>query len=135
MTFFEWRDDYNVGVRVVDEQHRRLVNLVDELYEAMKAGKGSEGAMRVLKGLVEYTKTHFRTEEEFMKNYSYTGLLVHKREHDYLTRQTEELLSQAEKGKLTVPLETAKFLKEWLTTHILETDKKLGKYLVAKGLT
>ncbi len=134
MAFFEWREDYKVGVKLVDQQHRRLVGLVEELYEAMKAGKGSEGARRVLKGLVDYTRTHFRTEEEFMKNHSYPGLLAHKREHDDLARQAEELLSQVERGKLTVPLETGKFLKEWLATHIMETDKKLGKYLNAKGL-
>lgn len=134
MAFFEWKDEYGVGVRVVDQQHKRLVSLVDELYEAMKRGNGSKGAERVLRGLVDYTKTHFRTEEEFMKSHSYPGLLAHKREHDDLARQAEELLSQVEQGKLTVPLETSKFLKQWLAGHILETDKKLGRYLTAKGL-
>lgn len=135
MAFFQWKDDYQVGVMVMDQQHKRLVRLVDELHEAMKAGKGSAGARRVLEGLVDYTKTHFRTEEEFMQKHSYPGTLAHKREHEDLTNQAEDLLAQSEKGKLTVPIEVARFLKEWLTTHILGTDKKLGKYLVEKGVS
>ncbi len=134
MAFFDWKDEYRVGVKQVDQQHRKLVNLVDELYEAMKMGKGSEGARRVLRGLVDYTKTHFRTEEEFMKTHSYPGLLAHKREHEDLAKQAEELLYQVETGKLSVPIETGKFLKEWLSTHILGTDKKLGIYLMGKGI-
>ncbi|MGQ9655754.1 MAG: bacteriohemerythrin [Thermodesulfobacteriota bacterium] len=135
MAFFEWKDDYAVGVRVMDQQHKRLVGLVDELHQAMRAGKGSEGARKVLKGLVDYTMTHFRTEEEFMEKHSYPGFLAHKREHDDLTVQAKDLLAQSERGKLTVPIEAGKFLKDWLATHILGTDKKLGKYLVAKGLS
>lgn len=133
MPFFEWKEDYGVGIRVVDQQHRRLVSLVDELYEAMKAGKGSQGARRVLNGLVDYTKTHFRTEEEFMKAHSYPGFLAHKKEHDDLANQAEELLFQVEHGKLTVPMETGKFLKDWLAGHIMGTDKKLGRFLTARG--
>lgn len=135
MAFFEWKDDYKVGVRVMDQQHKRLVGLLNELHEAMGAGKGSEGARRVLKGLVDYTRTHFRTEEEFMEKHSYPGFLAHKKAHEDLTEQAEDLLAQSEKGKLTVPIEAGKFLKDWLATHILGTDKKLGKYLVAKGLS
>lgn len=134
MAFFDWKDDYKVGVKVVDQQHRRLVSLVDELYEAMKSGKGSDGAKKVLRGLVDYTKSHFRTEEEFMKSHSYPGMLAHKREHEDLARQAEDLLSQVEQGKLTVPIETGKFLKDWLTVHIMGTDKKLGAFLTSRGL-
>jgi len=134
MAFFEWKDEYRVGVKVVDQQHRRLVNLVEELYEAMKMGKGSDGAKRVLKGLVDYTKSHFRTEEEFMKASSYPGFLAHKKEHEDLAVQAEELLYQVEKGKLSVPIETGRFLKDWLSNHIMETDRKLGLFLTKKGL-
>ncbi len=135
MGFFEWRDEYRVGVKLVDQQHRKLVSLVDELHEAMKSGKGSEGARRVLRGLVDYTKTHFQTEEDYMKTHSYPNFQSHKKAHEDLAKQAEELLLQVENGKLTVPIETSKFLKDWLDTHILVTDKKMGNFLVGKGLT
>ena len=58
MSFFEWKDDYSVGIDKIDKQHRKLVGYLNELYESMKAGKGKGTLGAVLKGLVEYTKNH-----------------------------------------------------------------------------
>lgn len=134
MAFFQWKDTYSVGIKVMDNQHKRLVSLVEELFQAMQAGRGSDGAGKVLRGLVEYTKTHFRTEEDLMEAHKYPGLLAHRKEHLDLTAQALRLLESSDKGRLTVPLETGKFLKEWLETHILGSDKKLGGYLVRCGV-
>jgi hemerythrin len=134
MGFFDWRQDYSVGVRVIDQQHKRLVFLINELFQAMQTGKGSQSTGEVLKGLVDYTRSHFRTEEDLMKTHGYPGFLAHKKEHDDLTGQAVELLRESQEGRLTVALDTSRFLKEWLATHILGTDKRLGGYLTRKGV-
>jgi hemerythrin len=135
MGFFEWKDDYSVGVKVMDQQHKRLVALVNELFEAMQRGSGNQGAAKVLRGLLDYTRTHFRTEEDLMKAHSYPGFVAHKKQHDDLTEQTMDLSKAAQEGRLTVAIDTSKFLKEWLATHIMGSDKLLGTYLQRKGVS
>lgn len=71
MAFFEWKNEYSVGIAKIDGQHKALVGFLNELFEAMRAGKGKDALDAVMKNLVEYTKTHFATEENFMKQYKY----------------------------------------------------------------
>ncbi len=118
----------------MDQQHKRLVALVNELFEAMQRGSGNQGAAKVLRGLLDYTRTHFRTEEDLMKAHSYPGFVAHKKQHDDLTEQTMDLSKAAQEGRLTVAIDTSKFLKEWLATHIMGSDKLLGTYLQRKGV-
>lgn len=134
MAFMEWKDDYSVGVNVIDQQHRKLVWLVNELYEAMRAGRASEAVGDVLKGLIQYTVVHFDTEEKYMQAHSYPYSLGHKREHEDFKIRAQDFNRQFQNGKLTVPLETSRFLKEWLDMHILGTDKRLGAFLGRKGV-
>ena len=66
MAFFDWKENYSVGIAKLDDQHKKLVSFLNDLYSAMKAGKGTDVLDEVLKGMVAYTKTHFVTEENLM---------------------------------------------------------------------
>jgi hemerythrin len=134
MSFFEWNNTYSVNISIIDEQHKRLISLLNELFEAMQAGKGKELLGKTLDGLVDYTRMHFGTEEKLMVEYDYPEQWRHKKEHNDLTRQVVELQIDYNAGKtqLTVPL--SNFLKTWLADHILGTDKRFGAFLITKGL-
>jgi hemerythrin len=134
MAFFEWKNDYSVGIAKIDDQHKALVGFLNELYEAMKAGKGKKTLDAVMINLVEYTKTHFASEESFMKLYDYPGFEVHKQKHDKMAGHVLELKQQFDSGKLTNPMLITTFLKEWLSKHIMGTDKAYGPFLNAKGV-
>jgi hemerythrin len=134
MAFFEWKNDYSVGIARIDDQHKALVGFLNELYEAMKAGKGKETLDAVMINLVEYTKTHFASEESFMKLYNYPDFEVHKQKHDKMAGHVLELKQQFDSGKLTNPMLITTFLKEWLSKHIMGTDKAYGPFLNAKGV-
>lgn len=71
MAFFEWQSSYQTGIARIDGQHRKLVDHLNELYDAMKAGQGRDALERILKGLLNSTKTHFAAEEGLMKRYRY----------------------------------------------------------------
>jgi hemerythrin-like metal-binding protein len=133
MAFFDWKDDYSVGIKKLDDQHRNLVRLLNELYDAMHSGKGKEVLGKVLNELVAYTKTHFASEEALMKMYDYPGYADHRQKHEKMTQHVYSLVEKFEAGEITSPIQISNFLKDWLSKHILQTDKAYGPYLTGKG--
>ena len=134
MTFFEWKDSYQTGIRKIDDQHRRLVDYLNELYDAMKAGKGKDALESVFKGLLDYTKTHFAAEEGMMKLYRYPDYQAHKDVHEKLTAHVQHLYRQFQAGSIASPIQITNFLKDWLNKHILGTDQKYAPFLKTKGV-
>ncbi len=134
MAFFEWKNDYSVGISKIDEQHKALVGFLNELYDAMQAGKGKDVLDSVLTNLVAYTKTHFATEESFFKLYKYPDYQVHKDKHDKLAAYVLELKQKFDSGQISNPIQITNFLKDWLTKHIMGTDKLYMPFLIAKGV-
>ena len=134
MGLFEWEDSYSVGIKRIDEQHKKLGGYLNDLYESMKAGKGKETLGEVLKQLVEYTTTHFATEESLLKLYKYPGFEDHEQKHQKMTEYVLKLNRKFESGELANPIQITNFLKEWLAKHIMETDKLYGPYLNGKGV-
>jgi hemerythrin len=134
MALFEWKNDYSVGIAKIDEQHMEIVVFLNELYDSMKAGKGKDTLNAVLKSLMEYTRTHFTTEESLMKLYAYPDYEAHKQKHEKMTQHVLELKKQYDFGQISSPIQIANFLKDWLTKHIQGTDKSYGPFFNAKGV-
>lgn len=134
MAIFEWKNDYSVGISEIDEQHKALVGFLNDSYEAMKAGKGKDTLDSVLKNLVEYTQIHFATEENLMKKHRFPDYETHKEKHEKMTARVMELKHQFDSGKISSPIQITNFLKDWLSKHIMVTDKAYGPFLNAKGI-
>ncbi len=134
MAFINWSDDLSTGIKAFDEQHKKLIGLVNDLHSSMTQGKGRDVLNRILADLVNYTKTHFASEEEMMTRHKYMGYLKHKIEHDRLTGQAGELLKKSESGEPVMSVQVMDFLKGWLENHILKTDKQYGPYLNGKAV-
>jgi len=134
MALIDWNDDLSVNIKEVDQEHKKLINLINSLHSAMGSGQGKKAMGPVLAGLVDYTKTHFAFEEQLMRKNRYPGYLNHKSLHDSLTEQVVELNNKYQEGKTLVTVEVLAFLKDWLTNHIKTVDKKYGPYLNAKGV-
>ncbi len=134
MAFFGWKDEYSVGIKKFDEQHKRIVGYLNELYEAMKGGKGKDALGEVLTGLLEYTRTHFLAEESLMKLYDYPGLDEHRMKHEKMANHVAVLAGKYKSGELTSPIQITNFLKDWLGKHIMKTDKEYAPFLKSKGV-
>jgi len=134
MAFMTWDNSLSVNIKKIDEQHKQLVAMVNDLHSAMGAGKGKEVMGSVLAGLVEYTKSHFATEEELLQKHLYPGYLAHKAAHDALTRQVADVMKKFQDGQPIVTVEVMVFLKDWLVNHIQNTDKKYTVHLNNKGV-
>ncbi len=124
MAIITWDSSLSVNVEEVDRQHKKLVDLINELHDAMRVGKAKEVMGKVIKELVDYTVQHFSLEEKKMQEFQYENYPSHKIEHDQFVAKAAGLQKDFAAGKVTITLDTMTFLKDWLTKHIMGTDKK-----------
>lgn len=127
MAIFIWQDRYKVKVESIDEQHQKLVEILNELASSMSKGKGREVLDRILSDLIEYTQVHFKSEEDYFDAIDYPQAAQHIKEHQDLLNQVLAFKADFDSGKLNLTIDLMLFLKEWLLKHIKETDKELGK--------
>lgn len=131
---FAWSDELLVGVAAIDDQHRRLVEMVGAFYGALAEKKPAKDALgELLDGLVEYTRYHFETEERLMARSGFPDSPAHREQHAVFTRRVGDLVDRFSRGQLVLSIEATTFLREWLTDHILVRDKELGRHLVSRG--
>lgn len=133
--YMPWQDSFSVGIKEIDNQHKQLVKMINELYTAIKGGRGKQVLEKILTGLASYVDKHFATEENYMKQFGYPGYLAHKTEHDKFTEKVLDVYNAFQQGKEVVTLELMEFLKRWLKKHILGTDQKYAPFLRSKGLS
>lgn len=134
MAFIDWNDTYSVGVVKIDNQHKRLVQIINELSDAMGASKGKDVLGNVLKELIAYVNTHFKTEEEMMVQYGYQEYENHRYEHEKLTDEVKRFFDDYQAGKALLSVQIMNFLRSWLMDPIVVKDKKFGKFLNSKGV-
>jgi hemerythrin len=134
MPILSWREEYSAGIRVIDSQHRRLVELLNAIYDASRVGKGRDVLGKTLNELVSYTIIHFGTEEDFMMIHGYPEYPAHKAEHEALAKKVTDFQREFDSGEVVMSAEVLMFLRDWLNDHILQTDKKLGPFLTSRGV-
>jgi hemerythrin-like metal-binding protein len=129
-----WNDRLSVGVAVIDEDHKKLLGLTNELYDAIVDRRGKEVLGRILDDLVDYTTFHFAREEQLFSQIGYQFAAEHKKIHDELIRQVTEIQGRYRNGSPALTLEVMDFLKSWLFDHILGSDAKYAPSFKAKGI-
>ncbi len=132
--YLEWKDEYCVGIDSIDQQHRKLVNLINQLQTALDYSTGEEFERDALEELVDYTKTHFSYEEGLMKDNDYPDYEPHKLQHQKMFKKVEEVLAEYEQDQETAMDNAVDFLRDWLINHINGTDKQYSSYLIGKGV-
>jgi hemerythrin len=134
MSLISWSSQLSVGVEEIDNQHKKLVQLINGLHDHMLAGDANDIMGKVLDRVIEYTAFHFGTEERLMSEHGYPLSTAHIHEHKKLVATGVDLQTKFKSGKATITMETMNFLRDWLQHHILESDKLLGKHLSSKGV-
>jgi len=134
MALIEWNQSLSVAIKQFDDQHQQLVEMVNQLHQAIKEGLGADTLHLTLSGLVQYTQSHFAAEEALMEQYDYPEYPRHKQSHADLVRQVEEISVQLEKGNRLQPINVMQFLVNWLTNHIKGEDKKYTVFFQSKGV-
>ncbi len=134
MALVTWSSMLSTGVQQIDDQHKKLIEIVNRLNDAMHAGQGKEALGKVLNELVSYTVYHFGTEEKLMTEHRYADMTAHQAEHKKLVQDVSAFKTKFEAGNAMISTELMNFLRDWLSKHIMGTDKKLGKSLNTAGV-
>lgn len=133
MTYLKWTDDLAVGNTFIDNDHQKLIDMVNRLHELMAEGKGKDVIGKVLNNLITYTKEHFRREEDLMRSLRYPDFIAHHEEHEKLLQQVLDLHQKFESGAATLSIQVLHFLRDWLINHIGKSDKGLAEASRAIG--
>ena len=136
MSLMDWSSELSVGIDSIDDQHKKLISMLNALYDAMQAGEGKAMVGKVLGGLAAYTVNHFKYEEDLFDKHGYPDAAEHKKQHADLLAQVTEIKAKFDSGSgsTTLSMEILKFLKSWLVDHIQGTDQAYTSFLVAKGV-
>jgi hemerythrin len=144
MAFLEWDSRFSVRIAEIDQQHKKLIGLINRLHESMQQASGRDALetavqelsaqATVINEMVEYSSYHFSTEEKYMRQHVYPDYEKHKKEHEYFTNKVRTLKSDFDGGQAILSGQIMEFLKEWLSGHILGVDKKYEPFFQAKGL-
>ncbi|MEW8319487.1 MAG: bacteriohemerythrin [Candidatus Thiodiazotropha sp.] len=131
---FVWDAKFSVGIVEIDRQHKALMDMANELKFELDGKRSIKTARRILKGLIDYTATHFSYEEQLMDQTRYSEAEAHKELHRKLVDDVMGYNERIEQGDEEVLGELMAFIKGWLIEHIQKTDKRLGAHLQQTGL-
>lgn len=121
MALLLWQDNLNTGIQVIDDQHRRIVEMINQLHQA-QVGGSQMAVAEVIDELVDYTLSHFAFEEELMEEAGYPFCSAHKRVHEVFTKRVSEYRLRFQAGEDVVD-ELKSLLSRWLFNHIRNDDK------------
>lgn len=125
-----WSSAFSVGVKIIDEQHKGLIDLINDLFNHVTGDEAAEREYfkKVIRKTVQYVKVHFATEEKIMLQVQFAGYHEHKRAHDAFILNVVDSIREFEAGKKFVLSLFIKFLKDWILTHIAIMDKQYFTY-------
>jgi hemerythrin len=135
MSLIQWNDKFNVGVRTLDGQHRKLIEIINELHEAMCQGHAKEVQAGLVQRLGQYAAEHLNTEEKMLRSNGYPDFAQHKAQHDTYILKMREFEQNVAAGKMTLAVTLLPFLKEWWTGHIMKTDQQYAGFFKQKGVS
>jgi methyl-accepting chemotaxis protein/hemerythrin len=132
--YMPWSRDLELGIKVFDDQHKKLIEMINQLYDAIRDNKVKSSIDKILNDLVSYTVYHFNTEEEAFKRYGYPELAKHTEIHENLKKTVGEVKAKLDSGKEVIGFNIISFLENWVKNHILVEDKKYAPFLKKNGM-
>ncbi len=125
-----WKSDYEIGIPIIDTQHKQLFRFNDELLEAVKKGLKASAIETLLTQIKQYVARHFAMEEKYMETVNYPRMEEQLTAHRVFTARFDEIHKDFNKSGLTPDLVNAirQELSEWITDHITGMDQIFGNY-------
>lgn len=130
-----WRDDLSVGIESIDNDHKKLLTLINNLQSAAHYNMGESFERQALQELADYTKYHFEREERLMREHEYPDYEAHEAQHREMIDRVNDALAAYDKNPEDTVNELTKLLKSWLLRHIAGTDQQYSEYLRSRGVS
>lgn len=134
MSLLVWNDIFSVGVLEIDQQHKKLIEITNRLNDAMTSDRDHQALAGILADLLVYTQTHFAYEERLMEQHRYANREQHLLEHHKLVQIVVDFQNQFARGEVDLTTDLMALLRDWLSKHIMSSDKSLGKALNLRGV-
>ena len=133
MKIIKWRNSYNTGIKQFDEEHHKIVDLIETMFTAIRDKSGQDVTEKVCADILSYTDYHFTAEEAAMKAADYPDLENHISEHLRLKSEAKKYQKMIAKDFPDGVNEFYRFLRDWLLHHIQISDKKYAPFLNKKA--
>jgi hemerythrin-like metal-binding protein len=124
MPFILWRNAFSVGNELIDSQHQKLIEIINRLFEGISKKDAQLKMPDIFRELVEYTRYHFGAEEKMMAELGYLQLAQHKKAHQEFINRINSFKVNHILADEKMKIEVFKYLKDWLTGHIMTMDMK-----------
>ncbi len=124
-----WNSTYELGVKEIDEQHMKLVDIINDFYNAFATAQAHEKIGDIIGELVNYTVFHFTSEEEIFSNSNYPDTEKHKSTHKEFVDEMKRYHQEVKDGNMTTTYDLMTFLRDWLIKHIMGTDRNYLPYI------
>ena len=134
MAVLNWHPSFSINIEEIDKQHQLLVNMINDLYDAMNAGKEKVVLEKLINRLNIYAAMHFAREEHYFDMFGYPDAELHKKEHSDFEKKVYKFESDFHKGSQSLSTEIVNFLGNWLVGHIKGSDKKYAPFLIERGI-
>jgi hemerythrin-like metal-binding protein len=125
--YINWTEENNIGIKIIDEQHRGIISAINSLYYFIQIGHKKDIIQPTIITLEQYIKIHFYTEEALMKEAGYPDIAEHVRIHQSWIKESKIIFYEALNNQDTTRL--LKFLKDWWMKHIQHEDTKYIPYM------
>lgn len=132
MKVIKWDDKLSVNVKVIDEQHKHFIGLINTVYEVLES-KNTKKLPEVIKDLTAYGDHHFKTEQEYFDKFHYPDADLHKAAHNELRAKVDSFTNR-QGDPIAIGFELLYFLERWLLIHFKGTDKKFAEFLKQNGV-
>jgi hemerythrin len=132
--FLNWNENYSVKVKELDDQHKIWIGLINNLYDAIKVGKGNQAIDIIIDEVIRYTEYHFEFEEKLLSKFGYPEESNHKKTHDDFALHVRDIKKILDSGGLVQSNTLLEQMKNWLIDHIVKSDKQYSAFLNNKGV-
>lgn len=128
----EWNDAYLIGIDEVDNQHKHLIEIANELFDTISLPNGeyTKRMRDVVQKLMDYTDYHFKSEEKFMKKYNYPQIAIHIAAHENFTSEMKRQTRRLSTERVEDGLNLYSYIVNWVLNHIAKADKIWGDYVI-----
>jgi hemerythrin len=130
----KWKDEYSVGIKEIDDQHKYFIALLNDLYSAVCSNKGRQELQDLFQEVSDYAEKHFSTEEKYFDEFNYDGAEEHKMKHQEMRDEIKKIKNQEGGNEIDFYGNIVYFLKDWLEDHFEKMDQEYEECFAKHGL-
>jgi hemerythrin len=134
LEMIEWNEKYSVNVSEIDEEHKKLIEIINKVIVARQHNNDPKEVSEILGEIARFALNHFKTEETYMIKFEYPEFKSHKKEHHDFSMKAVDYCNRVIKGDYQITDDLLEYLQQWLVQHIQETDKKYTNCFNKNGL-